>query len=64
LNKLNDKNYKEIISSLDLIMTAIDKLGVIDLDQTRFSSFTAKEKIQKALQGYNEKNAEKLRTIS
>jgi predicted nuclease with TOPRIM domain len=60
LSELNDKNYGEVISILDLMMTAINKLSAKDLEQMKLSSLTAKEKIEQAVQQYNEKNAEKL----
>ncbi len=60
LRKVNKKNYGREITFKDLAIFGIDKITEKDLDKIKDGSLSEMEKVEKALDEYNQKNGTKL----
>lgn len=60
LRKVNKKNYGREITFKDLALFGIDKITEKDLDKIKDGSLSEMEKVEKALDEYNQKNGTKL----
>lgn len=60
LRKANKKNYGREITFKDLALFGIDKITEKDLDKIKDGSLSEMEKVEKALDEYNQKNGTKL----
>ena len=60
LTKVNDKAYGREVTFKDMSIFALDKLTMKDLEKIQEGSLSEMEKVQRALNDYNEKNGAKL----
>ena len=60
LLKCNEKNYGRPILFKDICLYAISKLSAKDIDKIQETSLSEMEKVQRALDEFNQKNGQKL----
>lgn len=60
LTKVNQKNYGREITFKDLALFGIEKITDKDLDKIKDGSLSEMEKVEKALDEYNQKHGTKL----